>query len=377
MKVYHTLSENMLTVNMLLSVFFLSGVSADRCGGFTPTFFSTTPKSIVALSGSCLQVPCSFTFTKAESDFDSGGQNFAAWIPSSRSIFYISQGFNNDQINITRNIKQRNCTTVFSDIKSTQETEYFLRIENSKFKATACSTPLQFTVQDYPEKPRIEPDLKDLKEHQSVTVTCSAFTPCPHSPPELTWNLQQDSLRQTEKNTDGTFTTKIQENITLSDTHDGYNIRCSARYPVIGGNKTAETEVTLSVSYAPRNTSASISPSGLVSAGSWVELNCSSRTKPPPRFTWFKNSEHREVKISVGKVYNFSVTENGEYYCVASNNLGNQTSSVILLNIEVSRVFIYFTMTIVGLVMLCGSVIIFECWLRFCKKPPEDTKEAE
>ncbi|XP_043961470.1 hemicentin-1-like [Gambusia affinis] len=173
-----------------------------------------------------------------------------------------------------------------------------------------------------------------LKEHQSVTVTCSAFTPCPHSPPELTWNLQQDSLRQTEKNTDGTFTTKIQENITLSDTHDGYNISCFARYPVIGGNKTSETEVTLSVSYAPRNTSASISPSGLVSAGSWVELSCSSRAKPPPSFTWFKNSEYGNINVSVGKVYSFNVTDGGEYYCVATNDLGNETSSRLCVGIK-------------------------------------------
>ncbi|XP_023181572.1 B-cell receptor CD22-like [Xiphophorus maculatus] len=238
------------------------------------------------------------------------------------------------------------------------------------------SPDIYLRIKETPGSPSIDLP-SDLKEHQSVTVTCSAFTPCPHSPPKLTWNLQQDSLRQTEKNTDGTFTTKIQETITLSDTHDGYNIRCSAKYPVIGGIKTAETEETLSVSYAPRNTFASISPSGLVSAGSRVELSCFSRAKPPPSFTWFWKSKHGEVDVSVGPAYNLSVTEKGEYYCVASNNLGSQTSSVIHLNIEESRVSIYSTMTIVGLVMLCGAVIIFECWLRFSKKPAEDTNEAE
>ncbi|MEQ2246195.1 hypothetical protein ILYODFUR_035743, partial [Ilyodon furcidens] len=184
-----------------------------------------------------------------------------------------------------------------------------------------------------PWSPSINISGDDLKEHQSVTITCSALTPCPHSPPELTWNLQQDSHRQTEKNTDGTFTTKIQENITLSDTHDGY-IRCSARYPVNGGNKTAETAVTLSVSYAPKDTSASIRPSGLVSAGSWVELNCSSRAKPPASFTWFRNSKHGAINVSVGQVYSFSVTEGGEFYCVATNDLGRQTSSRIFVGVK-------------------------------------------
>ncbi|XP_014900157.1 vascular cell adhesion protein 1-like [Poecilia latipinna] len=236
---------------------------------------------------------------------------------------------------------------------------------------------LSFKSNDSPWSPSINVP-SDLKEHQSVTVTCSAFTPCPHSPPQLTWNLQQDSLRQTEKNTDGTFTTKIQENITLSDTHDGYNIRCSARYPVIGGNKTAETEVTLSVSYAPRNTSASISPSGLVSAGSWVELSCSSRAKPPPRFTWFRISKDGAVNVSVEQVYKLNATEEEEYYCVATNDLGQQKSSVSFVGIKddpSSGFLILNILKILGIVLLCISIISFECWFRFSKTPKKETEE--
>ncbi|XP_038130123.1 sialic acid-binding Ig-like lectin 14 [Cyprinodon tularosa] len=209
---------------------------------------------------------------------------------------------------------------------------------------------------DSPWSPSIDIPVGDLKEHQFVTISCSALTPCPHSPPELTWNLQQDSKRQTEKNKDGTFTNKIQETITLSDTHDGYNIRCSARYPVNGGSKTAETEVTLSVSYAPKDTSASISPLGLVSAGSWVELSCSSRAKPPAGFTWFRNSKHGAINVSVGQVYRFKVTEGGEYYCEATNDLGTQRSLVTLLKGPGLCV----TLKILGIIMLCSAVCIFQ-----------------
>ncbi|MEQ2281222.1 hypothetical protein AMECASPLE_028164, partial [Ameca splendens] len=85
---------------------------------------------------------------------------------------------------------------------------------------------------------------------------------------------------------------------------------------------------------APKDTSASIRPSGLVSAGSWVELNCSSRAKPPASFTWFRNSKHGAINVSVGQVYSFNVTEGGEFYCVATNDLGQQRSSVIHLRFE-------------------------------------------
>ncbi|KAM4544139.1 sialic acid-binding Ig-like lectin 14 [Fundulus diaphanus] len=234
-------------------------------------------------------------------------------------------------IGIIGDLRERNCTTLFPNLNTSFTARYFFRVEKGDYKATACADILHIAVKDSPWSPSINIPV-DLKEHQSVTISCSALTPCPHSPPELTWSLQQDSHRQTEKNTEGTFTTKIQETITLSDTHDGYNISCSATYPVNGGNKTAETEVTLSVSYAPRNTSASISPSGLVSAGSWVELSCSSRAKPPiSSFTWFRNNREGARKVATGHFYSFNVTEGGEYYCVATNDLGHQRSSSILL----------------------------------------------
>ncbi|KAI3354774.1 hypothetical protein L3Q82_004600 [Scortum barcoo] len=157
-----------------------------------------------------------------------------------------------------------------------------------------------FFLSDSPARPRIEIS-GDLKEKESVTITCSALTPCPHSPPKLTWNLQQHSHNKIEENTDRSFTTKIQKTITLTDKHDGYNITCSATYPVKEGVKTAEETKTLSVSYAPKDTSVSISPSALVSAGSWVNLTCSSRAKPPvSRFTWFKTSTDGPMKSQTG-----------------------------------------------------------------------------
>uniref|UniRef100_A0A8P4K854 Ig-like domain-containing protein n=1 Tax=Dicentrarchus labrax TaxID=13489 RepID=A0A8P4K854_DICLA len=339
MSVIAVLSVNMVTANMLLSVFFLSGALAD-CPQKSKLFI-TAPKKMEALRGSCLQIPCNFR-AKSEQEFNSSRETFGAWIKTdprfglypNNEIFNSSKTVNTYPMNITGNLSQKNCTTLFSSLITSYTDKYYFRIMNWPFRATADCDPLQITVKDSPPSPTIEIS-GDLKEKQSVTITCSAFTPCPHSPPKLTWNLQQDSHNQIEENTDGTFTTKIQESITLSDQHDGYNITCSVRYPVNEGkdNKTAEERKTLSVSYAPKDTSVSISPSGLVSAGSWVNLTCSSRAKPPvSRFTWFKNSKDGPMIVSEGPFYSFNVTDGGVYYCVATNDLGNQSSSWIHLN---------------------------------------------
>ncbi|XP_073344157.1 B-cell receptor CD22-like [Pagrus major] len=326
------LCVNMVTANMLLCVLFISGALAACTRSSALSI--TAPKYMEALSGSCLQIPCNFR-PKPEQRIDSSRETFGVWIKRdsrfeqdrSNVIFNSSRPAYMYPMNITGNLRERNCTTLFSSLLTKYTDNYFFRIENEAFTATASCDPLHITVKDSPRRPRIEIS-GDLKEKESVTITCSAFTPCPHSPPKLTWNLQRDAHNKIEENTDGNFTTQIQETITLSDQHDGYNISCSATYPVNEGQdvKTAEETKTLSVSYAPKNTSVSIS----ASAGSWVNLTCSSRAKPPvSSFTWFRNSKDGPMNVSEGHFYSFNVTDGGDYYCVATNNLGSQRSPEI------------------------------------------------
>ncbi|KAL4000863.1 neuroligin [Sarotherodon galilaeus] len=373
----------MVTVGMLLMVVFFSAALAD-CPDEADLFI-TAPKKLEALSGSCLQIPCSFR-PKEEQKFNSTRKIFGVWIKNddrfgnnpNNVIFNSSGAVSIYPMSITGNLSQRDCTTLFSNLTTTYTDTYFFRVESETFKATASCDPLQITVRDSPWRPNITIP-GDLKEKESVTITCSALTPCPHSPPQLTWNLTQDSHNKIEENTDGSFTTKIQQTITLSDTHDGKKISCSARYPVNQGKdtKTAETEETLSVSYAPKYTSAFISPSGLVSAGSWVKLTCSSRAKPPvSSFTWFKKSRDGAVKVSEGEIYSFNVTDGGVYYCVATNDLGNQTSGEIHLTLTYCEAEtldgVYTIVKTVGIIMLVSALGMFECWFRSrCSNNPE------
>ncbi|XP_037829011.1 sialic acid-binding Ig-like lectin 7 [Kryptolebias marmoratus] len=298
------LCGNVLTVSVFLRVFCLSGAQTG-CDK-TPRLSITAPKQIEALSGSCLQIPCSFRDKPGGHKFDSSRETFGVWIKSTAEfainpnnvIFNSSKSQNSYNIKLTGDLRQKNCTSVFSNLTTSQTDKYFFRIENEPFKATASCDPVQITVRDSPWSPRIEISA-DVKKKNSVTITCSALTPCPHSPPELSWNHPADSQRQIEENTDGSITAKIQQSVTLSDTHDGYNISCSARYPVDEGKHDVPNDA-----------------SALVSAGSWVYLNCSIRAKYPiSNFTWFNNSKHGVMKVAEGDDYRFNTTEGGAYYC--------------------------------------------------------------
>ncbi|XP_028288551.1 myelin-associated glycoprotein-like isoform X2 [Parambassis ranga] len=370
------LCVNLLTVNMFLSVFFLPGDLADCKTRSVVSIF--TPWTMEALSGSCLHIPCNFTAKPGDEEFDSTRPTFGVWFKNyvtfakgQDNAVYNSSGTDNKYpMNITGNLRQKNCSTLFSNLTTSHTDKYFFRVINGPYRATASCDHLQITVKDSPWSPSIHISAGDLKEKQSVSITCSALTPCPHSPPQLTWNLHPDSHSETEENTDGTFTTKLQQTITLSHTHDGYNISCSATYPVNGGrNKTAETQQTLSVSYAPRDTSASISPSGLLSAGIWVNLTCSSRAKPPiSNFTWFKNTKDGPKKVHEGHMYSLEMTNMTDielHYCVATNALGDQTSSWVHLNVSDS---FQHTAAVVAVIVVVALVCLALYVWRFKKR---------
>uniref|UniRef100_A0AAQ4R4J6 Si:dkeyp-28d2.4 n=1 Tax=Gasterosteus aculeatus aculeatus TaxID=481459 RepID=A0AAQ4R4J6_GASAC len=375
-------SVRMVTAIVLHSVFFLSGAS-DDCYK-TRHLFITAPKEMEALTGSCLQIPCNFSVKSGEK-INSRTTTFGVWLkngpfigrPPSEVISNSSGTVSTYPMSFTGDLSQKNCTTFFSSLNTTYTGTYYFRVENRPFLSTDECDGLQITVKDSPPKPRIEIS-GDVKEKESVSISCSASTPCPHSPPQLTWNLQPDSHHMMEENTDRTFTTRIQKSITLSHEHDGFIISCSARYPVNEGKdvKTSEERKTLNVSYAPKNTSVSISPSRRVSAGSRVNLTCSSRAKPPvSRFTWFKTSRDAPIKVSEGDFYSFNVTDGGVYYCVATNQLGDQTSSEIHLTIGGDQlVGAQVIVKVLGIILLVTTLLIFECWLksRRCTKPQED-----
>ncbi|XP_028425171.1 sialoadhesin-like [Perca flavescens] len=376
------LSVNIATDNMLLLILFLSG-ALSTCPQES-NLFITVPQ-MEALSGSCLQIPCNFS---GEPEPPVNSNYVGLWTIDDSNhkpnivVFSSKNTVNIYPMNITGNLSEKDCTTLFSSLNINYTNTYYFRIETSgTFRATAVCDPLQITVKDSPPSPRIEIS-GDLKEKESVTISCSASTPCPHSPPKLTWNLQQDPPNNIEENTDRTFTTKILKTITLSDTHDGFTINCSATYPVNEGRevKTAEERKTLNVSYAPKNPSVSISPSGLVSAGSWVNLTCSSRAKPPASFSWFKNSKDGAIRVAEGKFYSVKVTNvtDGVYYCVATNNLGNQTSSTIHLNVKESPdPSLPLGPVIGGIIGIIVLISLVVCVCTLCRRPIKLTHSTQ
>ena len=116
-------------------------------------FFITAPLEIEALSGSCLQIPCNFSGLPRQT-FDSRRTTFGVWIKNDHRfksyprnvIFNSGQTVNTYPMNITGNLSQKNCTTLFSSLNTTYTDKYYFRIESNEFRSTAVCDPVQITV---------------------------------------------------------------------------------------------------------------------------------------------------------------------------------------------------------------------------------------
>ncbi|XP_038840566.1 sialoadhesin-like [Salvelinus namaycush] len=305
------------------------------------------PDKLDGLTGSCVQIPCSFHIPGQNKDtFNSTILTSGVWTKESpyfdvcpdRVIFNSSETVNRFQGKITGNMSQNNCTTVFFNVTTSYTNIYFFRIESQPFRATDTGKSVDIDVRDLPSSPIITVS-GEMKEGASVSFNCSAVAPCPEHPPELTWTLptQFTTENQLQENPDQTKSVLSTVTFTPSYLHHEKNITCTAVYPVGASNKTAEHNMMLNVSFSPKDTSASISPADPVLVGSCVNLTCSSTANPPvTSFTWFKISGDKPTQVASGLSYTLNVTavDGGLYFCEARNSHGCGKSKEVQLAIK-------------------------------------------
>ena len=112
------------------------------------------PKKMEALSGSCLQIPCSFR-AEQEQDVDRSREIFGVWIKNdsrfqqvpSNVIFNSRLSANTYPMSITGKLREKNCNILFSSLITSYTNTYYFRIETDSFKATAVCDPLQINVE--------------------------------------------------------------------------------------------------------------------------------------------------------------------------------------------------------------------------------------
>lgn len=260
---------------------------------------TTMPDRLDVLTGSCVQIPCSFDIPdKNKYTFNSTILTSGVWIKENSNfgdrpdnvIFNSSKTVNRYQGKITGNMSQKNCTTVFFNVTTNYTNIYFLRIESQPYRATDPDKSINIVVRgkrqfifktniffqfrflaskirveqvdsltvsvnifylqcitDLPSSPIITVS-GEVKEGTPVSLNCSAVAPCPEHPPELTWTLPNSSHLRTNCRRIQTKSVLSTVTFTRSYLHHEKNVTCTSVYPVGTSYKTAEHNMMLNVS---------------------------------------------------------------------------------------------------------------------------------
>ncbi|KAF5902505.1 B-cell receptor CD22-like, partial [Clarias magur] len=307
-------------------------------------FSISLPESVEALRGLCVLIPCRFEI-KEQYDADLQRDPTVIWLKDGTNInnnrVFTSKEIKESKIegDIIGDLRMKNCTTIFYDIRYSDSGVYYFRIETSgSLKHSYPSTSVFVNVQDSPISPSIRlykenqgevEDQNEVVEGTSVRIICSAPSPpCLLKPPTFTWNFLPEERRQEQNHI--SFNSS-QLNINATHLHHGQDFTCTATYQLQNKNISVQSSLTLHVLYGPRNTSVSASPSAAVVLGSSVSLSCSSDANPAVlNYTWYR--ENRE-QIGTGNHLTINTTDStqsGLYYCRAQNQHGDHNSSVYL-----------------------------------------------
>ncbi|KAJ8339668.1 hypothetical protein SKAU_G00343010 [Synaphobranchus kaupii] len=332
------------------------------------------PQRIEALAGSCVLIPCAFEVPE-DQVAKLTKPAIGVWRKSSQfdggvDVYNSSHRQNILQGEIIGDLMQKNCTSILDAIPRNYTDVYYFRIETG-FRCT-FTEKVTINVIASPRKPQVT-SMGTVMEGTPVNLICTALAPCPRLPPALTWYPPQ--LGRVENtllgNPDGTRTASSTLSFVASHLHHG-DIVCSAVHPLQqgGSSERAEEAVALNVLYSPKNTSASVSPSELVTAGTTVNLTCSSDGNPQvAHYSWFRVRGGEVIAVGWERTLTLNLTEGhvGLYHCQAQNEHGRQNSTAVQLHLQGVGAGVAVWILVVaggGILLVCGLLILCICRQR-------------
>ncbi|XP_053279069.1 B-cell receptor CD22-like [Pleuronectes platessa] len=192
-------------------------------------------------------------------------------------------------------------------------------------------SPTLYYPSDAPKPPSVSVSPSgEIMEGSSVTLTCSSDA---NPAAKYTWYKRSGHKQDQRLSEETQF---VLSSIRSSDSGEFY---CTAENEL--GRSSANIFIT--VTYAPKPPSVSVSPSGEIMEGSSVTLTCSSDANPAANYTWYK--EDRALLHGPEGIYRLSSISSGDsgvYSCKSENQYGRITSTSLHLDVQWHSVILSF-----------------------------------
>ncbi|XP_033369795.1 sialoadhesin [Parus major] len=297
------------------------------------------PESLQASGGSCLVVPCTFSYP---TDVTTADGIVAIWYKDYDGqrtlVFHSTTPQDVDprfggRAQLLGDPMARNCTLLLRGVTPGDSGLYRFRFEIINGDRWSASRDVTLSVSEDLESPSVTSS-EEQTEGQRSTLQCSTPYVCPGGDIVLRWEGYDPRVSEVSGRIQlDTSGVSHQVNLTSSFSWKDHSKKLLCE--VSDGSKRASTEVVLRVRHTPKDTRVSLSPSsGNIGVGDTVTLSCEVGSSHPPvsGYHWYKDG----VAVGTERVLALRGVrrqDHGRYRCEAQNVLGIGVSPDVTLRV--------------------------------------------
>ncbi|XP_044515208.1 sialoadhesin, partial [Gracilinanus agilis] len=300
----------------------------------------SSPKDVQGVSGSCLVIPCTFSFPSGVTANqgitaiwfrDYSDVNKKVVVSHSQDPTQVEKRFQGRAV-FLGDPEQRTCNLLLRELSPDDNGQYTFRFEIIGVDSWSAKMGTTVTVTDEPSSPAIASPA-DLREGTEVIFNCSTPYVCPEDGSQISWHGQDPahsniSQLQVLEPTGVTYHQRL--HVALSWRDHGRVLRCL--FSVAG--KQSQGEILLQVQSAW----VQVSPSLEVREGETVSLSCKVTGGAPDgtTYNWYRDSRHLpEPTASTLHFPSIMAEQGGAYHCQARAP-GGATSLASPVSLHVS-----------------------------------------